>query len=262
MKLSEIQTTFQSAVLAGTEPRRAAILDSIGDGPRADRATLFDVYVDAYRLRLADFVSNDFPVLRCHLGDEAFGRLVEDYVSWAPSRQRNARWYASSLPDFMRETAPWRTSHSACDLAQFERALADAFDAPDAPALGLDALGNVRVEDWPRLAFEFHPSVRVLDLATGTDGLYQCLVRGGEPTDAGGGEETILFWRSDDQSVYRDIGEAERLAFREAKHGKQFGDICTLLAFQNDDACVTQQVAGFLSQWFADGLVVRAFVAE
>ena len=43
----------------------------------------------------------------------------------------------------------------------------------------------------------------------------------------------------------------------EARQGKKFSDICTLLAYEGGDENVTQRVAGFLSQWFADGLVTR-----
>lgn len=261
MKLAEIQSMFQSAVLAGEAPRDAAVLGSIRDSRRVGRAMLFSVYVDAYRLRLAEFISNDFPTLRLCLGDEVFGRLVEDYISSGPSRHRNARWYASRLPDFMCGAEPWRANRCACDLALFERALADAFDAADEPTLAIDALRDVSVENWPRLVFAFHPSVAVIDLARGTARLYEALAEAREPATVRDGEETIIFWRSDDQSAYREVGEDERLALLEARQGKKFGDICTLLAFQGDDESVTGRVAGFLSQWFGDGLVARVSIS-
>ncbi len=250
----------QRARWRGAAPRRHSRL--IKDSRRTDRATLFGVYVDAYRLRLAEFVSNDFPILRAHLGDEGFGHLVEDYISSAPSRQRNARWYGARLPDFMRETAPWRGDQSAIDLARFEWALSDAFDAADAPVLTIDALQHTCAEDWPRLAFDFHPSVRILDLAARTTQLYAALIEADGPSAIQQGEETIIFWRSDDQAFYRHVAEDERLALIEAKQGKRFGDICALLAFQRDDEGVTQRVASFLSQWFADGLVTRLSILE
>ncbi|MGC2223044.1 MAG: DNA-binding domain-containing protein, partial [Methylocella sp.] len=94
MKLAELQMRFQGGIVKGDN----AILASIVDSRRTDRATLFAVYHDAYRMRLAEFLSHDFPVLRVHLGEEAFGRLVEDFIESAPSRQPNARWYGTRLP--------------------------------------------------------------------------------------------------------------------------------------------------------------------
>jgi hypothetical protein len=208
-------------------------------------------------LRLAEFLSNDFPVLRLYVGEEAFGRLVEDYIESAPSRQPNARWYGTRLPDFMQESPPWRRNQSAIDLARFERALSDAFDAPDAPISTIDALREICHEDWPRLAFEFHPSVRLLDLAGGTAEIYAALAEEAEAPAAQQGDEAIVFWRNDGRSLYRPLAEDERLALMEAQQSKSFGDICALLAFQRNDAVVTQRAAGFLSQWFTDGLVTR-----
>ncbi|MGH6848762.1 MAG: DNA-binding domain-containing protein [Methylocella sp.] len=258
MKLAELQTRFQAGIVAGD----STILASIADSRRTDRATLFAVYHDAYRLRLTEFLSTDFPVLQIHLGEETFGRLVEDYIASAPSRQPNARWYGKRLPDFMQKTAPWRRNRRAIDLARFERALSDAFDAPDAPISTIDALRDIRAEDWPRLAFEFHPSLRLLDLAGGTAEIYAALTEAEEAPVIQQGEEATVFWRNDGQSFYRPVAEDERLALLEARQGESFGDICALLAFQRNDAGVTQRVAGFLSQWFADGLITRLAISD
>ncbi|MGI8569836.1 MAG: HvfC/BufC family peptide modification chaperone [Methylocella sp.] len=258
MKLAELQMRFQAGIVEDDN----AILASIADSRRTDRATLFEVYHDAYRLRLAEFLSNDFPVLRVHIGEEAFGRLVEDYIESAPSRQPNARWYGTRLPDFMQETAPWRRNRSAIDLARFERALSDAFDAPDAPISTIDALREICDEDWPRLAFEFHPSVRILDLENGTAQIYAALAEEEEAPATQQGEEAFIFWRTDGQSFYRPVADDERMAMMEARRGKIFGDICALLVFQRNDTGVTQRVAGFLSQWFADGLVTRLSLSD
>ncbi|MBI3275273.1 MAG: putative DNA-binding domain-containing protein, partial [Methylocystis sp.] len=138
MKLAELQSTFQAGVLAGGEPDNAAILGSIRNSKRADRTTLFGVYVNAYRLRLAEFLTTDFPALRALIGEAAFDALAEDFIAAEPSRRRKARWCATRLPDFMRDSETWRNETRAIDLARFECALADAFDAPEAPALAAD----------------------------------------------------------------------------------------------------------------------------
>jgi hypothetical protein len=258
MKLAELQTNFQAGILESDQ----AIFASIMDSRKTDRATLFAVYYGAYRSRLAEFLSNDFPILRIYLGDEAFGRLAEDFIESTPSRHPNARWYGTRLPDFMSKAAAWRTNQNPIDLARFERALSDVFDVPDAPVITIDALREIRVEDWPRLAFEFHPSVRLLDLASGTMRIYDALAGEEEPPAIEPGKEAIIVWRSDGQSFYRPVAEDERLALMEARQGKIFGDICALLAFQRSDEGVTQRVAGFLSQWFIDGLMTRVSISD
>lgn len=253
MRLAELQSKFQAGILGSDR----TILASIKDSRRTNRATLFAVYYDGYRFRLAEFLANDFPILRTHMGEEAFGRLVEDYIGSAPSRQPNARWYGVRLPDFMHEFPPWRTNQGAIDLARFERALSNAFDAADAPMATIESLRDTHRKDWPHLTFDFHPSVTLLDLAGGTAQLYEALADGKKPPAPQEGVETILFWRSEGQSLYRPVADDERLALIEAMQRQRFGEICALIAFQKNAEDVTRRVAGFLSQWFTDKLISR-----
>jgi hypothetical protein len=253
MTLAELQNKFQAGILEDNQ----TVLPSIRDSRKTDRDSLFSIYYDAYRLRLAGFLSNEFPMLRAYLGEESFGRLVEDYIFSGPSRQRNARWYGARLPEFMQETAQWRATIEARDLARFERALSDAFDAADAPIISVDALSDICAEDCARMAFEFHPSVELLDFARGTAEVYGALANENDPPVIQQGEETVVFWREEGQSCYRLVAEDERLALREARRGEKFSGICALIACQGKDENVTPVVAGFLLRWFADGLVMR-----
>jgi hypothetical protein len=254
MKLAAMQKAFQAGVLLG-DP---AISRSVLDSRRLDRAARFKIYFDAYRFRLAEFLSNDYPVTRSFLGDERFGLLVESYIEATPSRFPNARDYGRSLPDFMRLREPWSEGRDAIDLARLERALSVAFDAADGPVLPIGRLADISIEDWPHLAFGFHPSVAMLDLAAGTVQCHASLsANKGEEHEWRPDSETILVWRTDGQVFHRAVAAAERLAYLEAGRGTTFGDICTLLEFQNADEKITERVASFLADWFRDGLVSR-----
>jgi hypothetical protein len=255
--LKDIQTKFQAAVMAGGQPEGADILVSIKDSARTNRAILFGVYVNAYRLRLFEFMTIDYPALRELLGKEAFDALIEAYVVAEPSRFRNARWFSTRLPDFMEASATWRTNARALSLARLERALTDAFDAADAEPLALEALGAVAPERWPRLAFVLHPSLILLDLAAGVVEALDAVneeepIPPAEGFDAG----AVMVWRADNDSVYRRLEPDEFLALNEARAGHCFGDICQLVAFQDESQSATERLAQFLTSWFADGLVV------
>lgn len=257
MKLATLQNAFQAGVLLGDPVISRSILDS----RRLDRAARFKIYFDAYRFRLAEFLSNDYPGVRSFLGDERFGLLVEAYIEATPSRYPNARDYGRRLPDFMRLTEPWSEGGDAIDIARFERALSDAFDAADGPVLAIGRLADIPVEDWSHLAFGFHPSVTMHDLAAGTAQCHASLSanKGGEH-ESRPGSETILVWRNDGQVFHRAVEAGERLAYLEARRGMTFGDICSLLEFQNAGEKITERVASFLADWFRDGLVSRVSV--
>jgi hypothetical protein len=273
VKLSELQALFQSAVLTGDAEDRA-ILDVVAAPRDADRSTMMGVYVNAYRLRLAEFLDEDYPALRVLLGDDDFEALVEAYIDANPSRLRNARWYSTRLPEFMRESENWGANALAIGLAVFERALTDAYDATDAPAKNIETLAEFSPEDWPRLCFAFHPSLRLIDVADGTLDAYAAAnveeeeapdndeeaprsnegdgPSEGRPTES----ETIAVWRSDLDPAYRQLDPDEYLALCEAMAGQSFGDICQLVAFQNEGQPAAERLAQFLVTWFSEGLVI------
>lgn len=263
MKLAELQALFQDSILTGERE----ILRSVLPSRRLDAAARFEVYADAYRYRLAEFLSNDYPVLRNALGDDEFGALVEAYIEAMPSLHQNARWYGYRLPQFMRETEPWSARRAWYDLAHFERALADAFDAADADVLDIESLATTPAEEWPRLRFQFHPSVALLRFAAGTVANYaEAVADDAEPLPHLSAvrvaaelvpqvEEVILVWRKEGQSFYRSLDEDETLALHEIQDGKTFGEMCSLLAFRHVDEDVSAVAANFLVAWFRDGLV-------
>ncbi len=254
MKLSELQALFQSAILAG-DAEDADLLDRLAASCNADGTTMFGVYVNAYRIRLTEYLDEDYPALCALIGDDEFDALVEDYIGENPSRQRNARWYSASLPEFMQKRA---AEALAIGLAMFERALTDAFDAADAEALTIETLAEFAPESWPFLTFSFHPSLQLLAVAAGTLDVYAAVTSEEEqqipaPRE---GEETIAVWRSVLDLSYRELDPDEFLALNEARAGRSFGEICQLVAFQNENQSAPERLAQFLVSWFSEGLVI------
>lgn len=262
MTLAELQAMFQAGVLAGVEPDGAPILDSVKNSKRADRTTLFGVYVNAYHVRLTEFLIADFPALRALLGEETFDRLAADYIAAEPSRRRNARWYTTRLPDFMRESEDWRHDERAIDLALLERALTDAFDAPEACASTLDALAAFVTEQWPRLAFCFHPSLILLELRAGTVETHEAASAGLDIPAPREGKEGLAVWRSQDDSVYCELDADEFMVLSLAVAGHALGDICQMAAFREAGEASPERIAQFLTGWFEEGLVISAAVVD
>ena len=135
MSFAELQTKFQAGIRNGDQ----SILASIRDLPGTDRATLFGLL-----LRLSAS-SRGIPSERLSNASQ-FPRRG----SIRPPRRRLYRVhiltavkcavYGARVPDFMLGIPAWRTNRSAIDLAQFERALSNAFDAADAPIAAMESL--------------------------------------------------------------------------------------------------------------------------
>lgn len=270
MKLADFQALFQARILAGPSDEDAPLLKELRESQRGvGRGELLHVYQSGYRIRLESFLYEDHPGLRALIGDEAFEALVGEYVAANPPQCRNARWYTTGLPDYMREHAPWRDDARAIAMAFLERAIVDAFDAPNAEPLTIQALAGFAPEDSPRLVFEFHPSLILLEQPAGVLAAYQAAAAEDdeEPGEAETGDtdaeleyaegtETVAVWRCNEETAYRELEPAEYVALCEARAGRAFGDICQMAAFQQSGDIEPERLAQFLASWFEDGMVV------
>lgn len=255
MKLADLQAAFQAAILSG-ETKDAPILGSLAAPDQ--RAQGLGVYVNAYRIRLGEFLAEDYPAVKALLGAGRFAELIEDYIAAEPPKSRNARWFSSRLPQFMRESEDWCGYLREISVATLERALTDAHDAADAEPLAIEALAAFDPQDWPRLAFAFHPSVALFTAEAGTLAAFAAASAGEAPPPPAeeDASEKIAVWRCGPETFYRRLEADEYLALNEARAGRSFGDICELAAFQQQDALSPERLAQFLVTWFADGLVV------
>ncbi len=254
-----MQTRFQAAILGVDSEQN--ILATIEPSQQLTAKKRFDVYAEAYRLRLKGFLAEDFKVLNNALGHDGFDALSEAYVDATPSFHRNARWYARELPDFIETAPPWNGSRSLLDVARLERALADAFDAADTFPCPIRDLAALAPGEWPQAQFSFHPSAVLLTLAQGTATAFRAAAAETEcPPPDETRDENVLIWRHPDlQVLFRPLETAEAIALSEAISGESFGEICAMLQFHDthDTEEVAARAAGYLAQWFRDGLIVN-----
>lgn len=254
MTLRQMQRAAQSAILSGVAP--PGLFRSAGG---VDAATRFSAYADAYRLRLAAFLAHDYPALRETMGDEAFGALVEAYVESAPSTTRNARWYGARLPDTLAGDARWADRRDLIDLARFERALADAFDAADADILDAAALRSLTPQEWPALKLALHPSTVCEDYLDGVEERHAAALEGASaPAPACAAVSPLLIWRAGHQVRTRRVDEPERMALALAREGADLADLCRTLAFRLGPEEATARATRLLVDWVSAQLLTSA----
>jgi hypothetical protein len=154
-------------------------------------------------------------------------------------------------------------------MALFERAMVDAFDAPDAEPLGIQSLAAFPAEESARLVFAFHPSLVLLELSAGTLLAYSRSQLAGEDEEeelvefesepapeAGEGAEAVAVWRTNEDTAFRELEPDEFVALSEARAGRAFGEICQMAAFQQAGDIEPQRLAQFLASWFENGMIV------
>lgn len=219
-----------------------------------DRAPRLRIYADAYRLRLIEVLGNDFPVLRAWLGEDGFAASAAGYLDAYPSTQPSVRHFGRHFANWLQtqgDAAP-----GCAELARFEWAQGEVFDAADAPAASLAAVAALPAAAWPHLRLHLQPALRLLPLCGNAPALAAAHAAG-EPLPAyatNDGDMHWLLWRCDFDVHWRRLPDDEADALQAVQRGARFGQLCLHLAQAHGDAAALR-AAGLLKRWLADGIV-------
>jgi hypothetical protein len=253
MKLGTLQERLQARVLGGEYAIDAHV---VGDSPQEVAARLA-IYADAYRTRLREALASNYPALVKLLGARDFATLAARYIAAHVSRTPSIRYYGDALPEFLASDAGYQDVPLLAELAAWEWALTEVFDAADAAAIGAEGLTAVAPEAWADLGFSFHPAVRRLELRWNVPHLWKALTAG-EPHPApelAAQPQAWLQWRDGLQMRFRSLDTDEAVALRVALDGGSFGELCVRLSELVDEAQAPTRAARYLRSWFDAGLV-------
>jgi hypothetical protein len=253
--LRRLQQAFQAYI----RERDPDMLEHVVSTPTATAEQRLEIYAEAYRLRLLEVLETDFPGLHGLLGDQQFEALGRAYIDACPSRHASVRWFGGRLADYLREQPPYSQQPALAELARFEWAQDEVFDAPDAVPASLDDLQAVAPEHWADLRVRLHPSKRILDLSWNVPVVWQALDAEQVPPPLSAADLPVawLMWRRELQPHWRSLQPDEVWALAQAGDGGSFGTICEGLQAWLDVAQIPLRAAGFIKQWVSDGLVVE-----
>lgn len=257
--LRDLQDQFQQAILAGTPGFRRQIeaTERVGVDKR------IEIYSDAYRARLVEALTDDYDALHKVLGDETFQSLCLAFIEAQPSHHYSIRWYGAELSQFIRQQPPFDAHPYLAELAAFQWALMNAFDAANATPIEMQDVAQVPPEHWPQMRLAPHPSLNLLALEWRVPQLWQELQDGDDnPAPPQRSDTTIdwVIWRRDLQSYFRSTTPAEAAALRALLDGASFGELCEQLCQFEDDEAVALFAAGLLKRWITDEMIVSLSV--
>jgi hypothetical protein len=253
--LKEIQDEFQRGILAGDD----AILAEVNDSGKEERKVLFGVYRNGYVTRLAEILGEDYEQVHAYLGDRAFANLVKAYIAGNPSDQRSARWFGRHMPAFVAKSKTFADHPEVAELAALEKALADAFDGPDAEPLGLAELAEVVPEAWPELVFTPHPTAIRLTFATNAADIWTALKDESPPPKPTKLPEpqAMLVWRREFMAHFRPLSTEEAMMWDEAAKGVRFSVLCEMVATFAGEHEAELRAATYLKGWIDLGMLAR-----
>ena len=253
--LSTLQREFQAQLLQG----HSMIAAELTPPPGADVLARVRIYERGYEERLVDALRRAYPVLRVGLGAERFDELARAFVRETPSVHRSIRDYGGELGAFLLGRDLGEQTRSWSELATWEWLLMDVFDAAGGPPLTVEALGNVRPEDWGQLHFALHPTLRRFRSSTNAVELWRRWGADGEQAAAAvdGKQRPVewLLWRRVLTTHYRSLTDAEALALDALRSGVSFAELCTLIAETETGELAALRSAQLLRGWVESGLI-------
>lgn len=253
--LAGTQARFQQNVLAD-DPAILGEIEGVDDTFRDRRLS---IYRDAYRLRLAEVLGNDYPVLKKYLGDEAFDAMAADYLAAHPSTFRNVRWFGGGLAGYVEGTPRYAAHPELAELARFEWVLGLAFDAPDEPPVRFEDVAGVPGESWSDLRFRPHASLQVLPMRTNAVAIWKAITGEQQPpaVDHAGTPAKWVVWRKQLSPFFRSLEADEAWALDALVAQASFGELCAGLCdwVTADQAPV--RAAGLLRGWVEEGWIAE-----
>ncbi|MEW6268679.1 MAG: DNA-binding domain-containing protein [Thermodesulfobacteriota bacterium] len=260
LPLRELQLRLRTLIadprgLAPEQRERLVAELPISGDARLSPAQRVAIYADMHRLRLRDALAEDYRALRRSLGDAAFARLVRTYLVRHPSDRPSLRDLGRHLPGFVEHHAELVEHAWQQDLARFEWAMVDSFDAADEPVLRAPELETLAPEAWPGLRLRPVRSLVLLGLGAPVDLVRERLLRGEESGDVPREPVRLRVWRQEWKVFHRRIDEIEAAALDWLREGATFADLCDWIADRDGDDRAAELALDLLRRWLDDELL-------
>ena len=111
---------------------------------------------------LGNALAATYPVVQRLVGDAFFREAARQYILAHPSRSGDLNDYGVSFAAFLAGYPHAATLAYLPDVARLEWACHESYGAVDAAPFDLASLARVSAQDYPRIRFQLHPSVRLL----------------------------------------------------------------------------------------------------
>ncbi len=249
--------TLEHALAAHVLHADSAIESEIIGTARVPISVRLGIYRDAYVLRIIEALDTDYAGLHALSGDDAWNTLTRDYIAAHPSTHFSLRMFGRHLAAFLRETPPWNGHAAFADMAEFEWAIAHAFDAADATLLTIEQVSRIAPDDWPDMRFTFHPSMVRLDLHGNVPAFWNAVKAGDAPPAPTHSDTPAawLVWRKGLNSYFRSLATEEAFALDALQGGRSFGDICADLGEWMAPEETPAFAASLLKRWIEDEII-------
>lgn len=219
------------------------------------------IYGNAYRSRLHEALQANYPVLESYLGHDAFLEIAYAYIEHHPSTFRSIRWFGNQLSSFLQTHSLYKDYPHIVELAQFEWAMTEVFDAANTNVMSFESMQVIPLEAWEEMQLSLHPSLKLLSHTWNTVQIWQAIKnaeRPGEPHQTA--PVTWALWRHELISRFSSLPEDEAWAIKALMQGASFGAICEGICQWVEEQQAGLHAASLLKGWINAGLIIEVII--
>ena len=173
------------------------------------------VYIDGYRHRLFDIISEDFPITRHYLGDKKTNKLISEYVEATPSKNYNLAKYVLKFPNFARKNKVVGRDKAACELIELETALTVVFDWPETKSFDRAALAKIKPEKFYKTRFKPRKALKIYKFQYPVSEYYTAVLKEKNPKKPLKKESYVVVYRHEDEMLRLSLEKAEYIILKE-----------------------------------------------
>lgn len=237
----------------------AARLETIVTRSKALSATeRLQIYANMYLWRIVDILCDEYPTVRRIVGPERFYELSTGYITAHPSQHYDLAQMSVRFSSYLlHEVEVLEHREFIVEVAQLERSMEDAFDAPRVDSLDIDDLLGIAEDAWPQVRFVLMPALQLHEFEYPVNQFVQAY-REDRHQDLPNPEQSwVAVYRGRDYRAWRCALRHEQYRLlRSLEQGQCLGEAITELAEdpEVDLSVLLPQLRTWFEQWASDGL--------
>jgi len=253
--LHTLQTAFKKYLLGESNE----IADLIVSTPNLSSENRLAIYSNAYYARLVEILAKDYAALNYVMGNDEFRRVCLEYIEEFPSKYYSLRWFGQDLGQFLASHKMNGSQPYLAELATFEWAFVEAFDAKDVEVSVIEDAKEIPPESWADLRMMLHPSVRWVSCSWNCLEMWQSMKNDlAIPVpELLSIKVSYLMWRQGLNTTYRSLGADEAAGLELVSQGANFEKLCNSLAQWLTPEETALRAASLFKTWLADGLIIQ-----
>lgn len=251
--LREIQKQIAEAITLGRGTNKAISLIAEGQKTISPKER-FDVYADAWFLRLEESLKDDFAALRFYLDEELWIKTLRSYLRTHPSRSYTIARLGDSLPEFLRSQGfkNWQV-----ELAQFELDLCRSLTAADPKLFDISSLQLMNDTEIESLSLKLQPATFIHKFEFDVVSLFE------QSQNEFASEESpsiskneVVIYRNNWNATFEKISDHNEFQFLTAlTNPRSLGELADLFTDSSTDQSPSEEWIAWLTKWSQRGAI-------